>query len=151
MEIKEYILKQVKEEFTNRPVPYLTPSSYRIFIFFCINGAMILFEDRKVPYSVLEELIKEEKIKCEGIHFHQGEKCIRYKFIGYKYPYKYYRTIPSFLRKEVLERYYHRCCECYSDRRLEIDHIYAWSKGGYTEESNLQVLCKSCNMKKHKN
>lgn len=151
MHLKEHILKEVDKEFNLKIMPYLTPSSYKIYIFFCISDAMILFEDRKIPYNLLEELLHEGKIISEGLHIHQGEKCIRYKFVGYKYPYKYYRSIPAFLRKQVLERYKHRCCECYSDRRLEIDHIYAWSKGGYTEESNLQVLCKSCNIKKHKN
>ena len=31
---------------------------------------------------------------------------------------------------------------------MEGDHIVAWSKGGKTEESNLQMLCRSCNNNK---
>ena len=31
---------------------------------------------------------------------------------------------------------------------LEMDHIFPWSKGGRTELSNAQLLCKPCNIKK---
>ena len=29
-----------------------------------------------------------------------------------------------------------------------VDHVFPWSKGGKTEPSNLQILCKTCNQKK---
>lgn len=34
------------------------------------------------------------------------------------------------------------------DTELEMDHIIPWSKGGKTELSNAQLLCKPCNIKK---
>jgi hypothetical protein len=34
------------------------------------------------------------------------------------------------------------------DENYHIDHMKAWSKGGATELSNLQLLCPSCNLKK---
>ena len=33
-------------------------------------------------------------------------------------------------------------------RRIQVDHIVPWSKGGETEESNLQTKCKKCNLGK---
>lgn len=45
----------------------------------------------------------------------------------------------------------YRCAECgklfYSDE-LHADHIDAWSKGGRTELSNAQLLCRACNITK---
>lgn len=43
-------------------------------------------------------------------------------------------------------------CPCCNKRfnldYMEGDHIYPWSKGGWTAWSNLQMLCKDCNNKK---
>lgn len=48
----------------------------------------------------------------------------------------------------------YRCVICkklfYSDE-LTMDHIYPWSKGGRTELSNAQLLCRPCNSKKSNN
>lgn len=41
-----------------------------------------------------------------------------------------------------------KCKKCGSESQLEIDHIIPVSKGGKTEVSNLQILCKQCNIKK---
>ncbi len=43
------------------------------------------------------------------------------------------------------------CQSCHTQKpesQLEIDHIYPWAKGGPNIESNWQVLCKTCNLKK---
>ena len=37
------------------------------------------------------------------------------------------------------------CVRCHSKKNLRIDHIYPVSRGGKTEEGNLQVLCEICN------
>ena len=58
------------------------------------------------------------------------------------------RYISKKTRKEVLDKYYHKCAYCGSTDRLEIDHIKPISKRGLSEFSNLQVLCKKCNLKK---
>lgn len=58
------------------------------------------------------------------------------------------RYIPKELRKRVLDKYVHKCCKCGSTERLEIDHIHPVSKKGLNEFSNLQVLCKPCNIRK---
>ncbi len=58
--------------------------------------------------------------------------------------------IPSFLRVKVLKRYNHQCYICGSKKKLEIDHIEPFNRGGLTEIENLQVLCKRHNlMKRH--
>lgn len=58
------------------------------------------------------------------------------------------RYIPNKLKKEVLKKFKNRCCFCGSKLKLEYDHIIPLSKGGITEISNLQLLCKTCNLKK---
>ena len=51
-------------------------------------------------------------------------------------------------RNKIFERNNHKCVKCGSDKDLHIDHIIPFSKGGKTEENNLQTLCKVCNLKK---
>ena len=43
-----------------------------------------------------------------------------------------------------------RCRRCRTAVNLEIDHIVPVSKGGRTEEVNLQTLCRRCNRRKWK-
>jgi len=52
-------------------------------------------------------------------------------------------------RKAVMDRDKKKCVECGSKRRLEIDHIIPVSQNGTSSIDNLQVLCRSCNRKKH--
>jgi hypothetical protein len=58
------------------------------------------------------------------------------------------RYIPKQMREEILSKYQFKCVECGVTEKLEIDHIKPISKGGITELSNLQVLCKKHNIKK---
>ena len=58
------------------------------------------------------------------------------------------RYISKKLRKEVLKKFKHKCNICGSTERLEIDHIRPVVKGGISEFKNLQVLCKTCNVRK---
>lgn len=61
---------------------------------------------------------------------------------------------PSYPRKMFSEKFRKRfldgknCNICQSKTFLEIDHIIPVSNGGSHEESNLQVLCRSCNRSK---
>jgi len=41
------------------------------------------------------------------------------------------------------------CKQLFFPNELEVDHIRAWSKGGRTELSNAQLLCRPCNAKKN--
>lgn len=58
------------------------------------------------------------------------------------------------LRRYIKERDNYTCCQCgnsiYTEPNLllEIDHIIPISKGGLTQEDNLQTLCWKCNRKK---
>ena len=58
------------------------------------------------------------------------------------------------LRESIKERDHYTCCNCGNSTLtepnllLEIDHIIPVSKGGLTEESNLQTLCWKCNRSK---
>ena len=60
------------------------------------------------------------------------------------------RRIPDPLRAEVLLRDGAQCRRCRTAVNLEVDHIIPVSKGGKTEESNLQTLCRRCNRRKWK-
>lgn len=58
------------------------------------------------------------------------------------------------LREYIKDRDNHTCCTCGNSTEkepnllLEIDHIIPVSKGGLTEEGNLQTLCWKCNRSK---
>lgn len=59
------------------------------------------------------------------------------------------------VRKIILEKYNHKCCECLSENRLQIDHkisVYRCFKNKLfnhcNTEFNLQILCGSCNAAK---
>jgi len=58
---------------------------------------------------------------------------------------------PKKLRMQVLTRDGYRCCACgrsSADVELHVDHIVPVSKGGQDTLSNLQTLCKDCNLGK---
>lgn len=57
-------------------------------------------------------------------------------------------VIPESLRNRIFDRDGNRCVECRSADDLTIDHVIPFSRGGRTEESNLQTLCRTCNSKK---
>jgi hypothetical protein len=60
------------------------------------------------------------------------------------------RRVPDGMRAAVLVRDGGRCRRCRRAINLEMDHIVPVSKGGETEESNLQTLCRRCNRAKSK-
>ena len=58
------------------------------------------------------------------------------------------RRVPDSVRAAVLVRDGGRCRRCQRAINLEMDHIVPVSKGGKTEEPNLQTLCRRCNRAK---
>ena len=57
-------------------------------------------------------------------------------------------SIPQDIASAVWNRDGGQCCVCGSKTDLEFDHIIPISKGGATTFRNLQILCRSCNLKK---
>ena len=60
------------------------------------------------------------------------------------------RRIPDSIKATVLVRDGGRCRNCFSAVNLQVDHIIPRSKGGSSDESNLQTLCRRCNRRKWK-
>lgn len=58
------------------------------------------------------------------------------------------RKIPKSTREYVLKRDNYECQKCGTSYDLQIDHIYPFSLGGGNEVSNLQALCRQCNLSK---
>lgn len=63
---------------------------------------------------------------------------------------KYRRSLKQnkVLFNKLLEKYNFKCVECGSVENLTIDHIKPASKGGDDNDSNLQIMCRSCNSRK---
>jgi 5-methylcytosine-specific restriction endonuclease McrA len=51
-------------------------------------------------------------------------------------------------RDEVFSRDGHKCRQCGATENLTLDHIVSIASGGTSDVSNLQTLCRSCNVKK---
>lgn len=59
--------------------------------------------------------------------------------------------IPSFIRRQVIERDGYHCVYCDEDLtngEIHLDHVVPESKGGPTTYDNLQVTCRKCNLAK---
>ena len=58
------------------------------------------------------------------------------------------RHISDKTKRAVWERDHGKCTLCQSSDDIEFDHIHPVSKGGNSEEPNVQLLCRPCNRKK---
>lgn len=58
------------------------------------------------------------------------------------------RRIPRDVRQRVWQKYGGRCAECDADTYLEFDHIIPVAKGGGNSDTNVQLLCRKCNLAK---
>jgi hypothetical protein len=57
--------------------------------------------------------------------------------------------IPSDVKRAVWKRDGGKCVNCGSEVDLEYDHIIPVAKGGSSTVQNIQILCKTCNRRKH--
>jgi len=58
------------------------------------------------------------------------------------------RRVTPEIRRRILERDNYACQSCDSEDVLEIDHVIPISRGGSSDDDNLQVLCAFCNRSK---
>ncbi len=93
------------------------------------------FQYKEIPKKIIKFLISLPDIKIPD-----GVILLMDKDIS--------RSISKELRLKVMQKCNYKCVECHSEQRLCIDHIFPISKGGPTIYNNLQVLCRSCNLKK---
>lgn len=62
------------------------------------------------------------------------------------------RLIPTPVKVEVWQRDKGQCVKCGAKTNLHYDHIIPFSKGGSSKTAaNIQLLCATCNLKKHDN
>ena len=126
---KNKIKKPIFDANFNYEITYTSPKGRNHY---SDNGSIKLIEVENIFRNVLENIkfnnSREQIIKNERAKLTNG------------------------LRFKILKRDNYRCQLCGATQldgvKLHIDHIFPVSKGGKTEESNLQVLCDSCNMGK---
>ena len=58
------------------------------------------------------------------------------------------RHIPQDVKHAVWQRDGAKCTQCGATSYLEFDHIIPHTKGGANTVANVQLLCRSCNLKK---
>ena len=56
--------------------------------------------------------------------------------------------IPAAVRRAVFERDEGRCTWCGATENLHLDHVHPWVRGGEDTVENLQLLCRTCNLRK---
>lgn len=100
------------------------------------------YSSEKTKEQAKKELInvKKEKIKVKEEDFNK----INLQFLRQQF-----NLMRAGALDVLIEKYGYKCCSCGSIDNITIDHIKPLAKGGTNDLSNFQLLCKSCNSKKH--
>jgi hypothetical protein len=126
-----------------------------------IAGACLVAEERTVDYidgDHLPEIAREAGVRGPSTArklvevrmwtaavrggWHITSDLVRISYSGSR------ESIPTFLRDRVLQRDGHACVKCGAADDLHIDHRMPVALGGRSTASNLQVLCRPCNLAK---
>ena len=103
--------------------------------------------DEHVQVMTLEQEGAQFRAIREACATGNREFLQQFPFIGkYLPPVKRRSKIPMPLRLKILAA--GRCAFCGSSQYLQVDHIFPVALGGTDGESNLQPLCRSCNVRK---
>ena len=115
------------------------------------------WELKYCPYGVLVEEFPRAKEKSKLCKIY-GHICPVYKiaepFTETRELRNISRKIPRNVQLRVNRRDNSLCQICAKpllDKDIHFDHIIPWSKGGSSEESNVRVLCKKCNLERGNN
>ena len=103
---------------------------------------------KEVEYNVveLETMVKslmedDDVTNKKGIYEYVLSKCTKEKCLNI-------RAFSESQKRGAYERQNGICPKCgkhFEYEQMQGDHIVAWSKGGKTDTSNLQMLCRECN------
>ena len=107
------------------------------------NDNQIELAIRKLTFKERQKLITLCDSKLNESREKRGLKLWNYRLID--------NPVPDSLRYRILKKSKQRfelCGATKNDRPLNVDHIIPRSKGGKSDESNLQVLCSKCNRSK---
>lgn len=107
-------------------------------------------ELQRIRYKRLINYIKNnfDLYMIQGIAL-DPEEYVKQKTIEQLTPHQLMRReFHKINKRKILEKDKYRCRTCNSYKDLHIDHIIPILKGGTNDESNLQTLCRTHNLKK---
>jgi len=126
-------IQQQFSEIPDGPVTHVAVFWYDDIFNGLDEGNIHIVPIKNILYEV-DDLKKQERKTIQNI-----------EFVTYRIP------ISEELRNKVFDRDGRKCRFCGATEDLCLDHKFPFSKGGKTEENNLQTLCRSCNLKKRAN
>jgi len=113
------------------------------------------WEIRYCPYGPMVEYMPTNDKNKEKICRIFGHVCPVYVVAEPFTETKELRTISRSIPREVQLRVCRRdnnvcqlCAKNVLDKDIHFDHIIPWSKGGSSDENNIRILCKKCNLER---